>query len=210
VLNGAKVNRGDEEDKNSQFIDQGQTFTLEVYDAATKANKLTEHLYFASPTNGFGIEVECVPDKYDEHDYAKPIRFSLRARKQQYTRDIVDKSYDLPAFLVHRTYDEVKKLFYGIADSGEPEIQTNANIGIETKSVEKVTEPVTKTATESTTKLPTKLTTELPKVAEVKLCKHGYRIGLDFETKAECSDCLDENTKEYSECRKVRRTIQSL
>jgi hypothetical protein len=111
----------------------------------------------------------------------------------------------------------VKKLFYGIADSEEPEIQTNANIGIETKAVtpvekvtEPVTEPVTKVVTESTTKLPTKLTTELPKVAEVKLCKHGYRIGLDFETKAECSDCLDENTKEYSECRKVRRTIQSL
>jgi len=210
VLNGAKVNRGDEEDKNSVFLEQGQTFTLEVYDPNIKANKLSEHLYFASPTNGFSIEVECVPDTYDGHDYAKPIRFSLRNRKQQYTRDIVDKAYDLPSFIVQRSYDEVKKLFYGVQESPNVTVETNASLNIEQKApVAEAPKPVVQEAPKPVVQEAPK-PIEVPKPAEVRMCKHGYRIGLDFETKAECSDCLDENTKEYSECRKVRRTIQSL
>lgn len=202
VLNGAKVNRGDMEDKNATLVELGQTFTIETYDYKSKENKVTEHLYYASPTNGFGVEIECTNDTFGGNEYAKPIRFGLRARKDQYKRDIVDKTYDLPSFLVQRPYDEVEKIFYGVSNT-EPneEFETKASIEIASKNPDDIPQRPTDT--------PVVGKVESQKIEE-KRCKYGHKLGLEYETTPECSDCLDENTAEFIECKKARRMIENL
>ena len=126
-----------------------------------------------------------------------PIRFGLRVRKEQYKRDIVDKTYDLPSFLVQRPYDEVEKIFYGVSNT-EPneEFETKASIEIASKNPDDIPQRPADT--------PVAEKVEEPKIEE-KRCKYGHKLGLAYETTPECSECLDENTAEFIECKKARR-----
>lgn len=203
ILSGSEVKRGDTEDRNAPLLAVGQTFTREVTDYKTKERRLTEHLYYASPTNGFGIEIKCEPDTFAGKEYPKPVSFGIRERKSQYARDIVDKAIDLPSLLVQRSYEEVEKIFYGISAVADEVVDSP----VETKASAAIEQGIPQRP--AAADLPP---TPEPMKAEVDetLCSYGYKLGLDMETKPECGDCLDTNPAQYSKCRKARQLVTTV
>ena len=102
-LAGAKVNRQDELDENSGYAKDTDTFKITVSDWKTKSITETEHIYFQSPTNGFGISIPATTETFNtgaaSYEFVKPTKFTLKPRTIQYKNDIVDKTYNLADFL---------------------------------------------------------------------------------------------------------------
>lgn len=222
ILSGAKVNKGDSEDANSALAAKGDTFTIEVTDWKSKATTVTEYVYFASPANGFSVEIKGQNEVFAGSDYVKPVSFGLRERKQQYQNDIVQHAFDISSFIKKMTYAEVKQLLFGTttttttADTTVVDTPAKAVIDatdtvqvskVPNDTVQVVKSPVAQEGPPSDVGMvPQGDIADTPE----KLCSFGHKMGLDYETKAECSDCLDADPKQYSECRKERKAIDNI
>lgn len=205
ILEGAKVNRQDEYDLNSQYANEADTFKITVSDWKTKSIVETEHIYFQSPTNGFGIAIPATTDTFTtdgkSYEYVKPTKFTLKPRTVQYKNDIVDKAYNLTDFLNVKTYDEVAAIFYGVEPNEEVETPDAVAPALDRPVAPPVIEQPIKTVAAQE---------ENPELKGEK-CSYGLKIGLDYETDAEiCSRCVDENPKQYSKCARASKNLASL
>lgn len=205
ILEGAKVNRQDEYDLNSQYAQQADTFKITVSDWKTKSIVETEHIYFQSPTNGFGIAIPAVTAQFSangkSHDYVKPTKFTLKPRTVQYKNDIVDRAYNLPDFLNIKTYDEIATLMYGVEPNEEVETPEASAPALDRPVAPPVVEQPIKTVAAQK---------ENPELSGEK-CSYGLKLGLDYETDADiCSRCVDENPKQYSKCHRASKNLATL
>lgn len=206
ILAGAKVNRQDELDENSVYAKDTDTFKITVSDWKTKSITETEHIYFQSPTNGFGIAIPATTETFNtgtaSYEFVKPTKFTLKPRTIQYKNDIVDKAYNLADFLNIQTYDEVAAVFYGVKPNQEVDVPDGAVAPALDKPVASpaVEQPLKTVAAQK----------ENPELSGEK-CSFGLKLGLDYETDAEiCSRCVDENPKQYSKCAKASKNLASL
>ncbi len=118
ILTGARINRDDAYDRNAAFAEKASTFELKTVDRKSKTEAVNEYIYFASPVNGYGIEITTevgtfVTKSGATIEFAKPNSFVLRERAQQYTAEIVDSGHDLVSFLNIPVYEELQNLMYG-------------------------------------------------------------------------------------------------
>lgn len=237
MLEGAKVDRSDEFNSNSVYAENCDTFKITVQDWKTKSVVETEHIYFQSPTNGFGFAIPSVQDNFEGHDYAKPVSFSLKPRTLQYASDVVDKTYDLSEFLVQRSYDEVAALYFGVPENEEV-VESNTavpaaidyldiNTPVSTKAapavapvaapkaatvaapakVQQVANP-SMAATQADVKTVMAQTTNPELKGE--LCSFEKKFGMDYESFPECSVCVDTNPKQYAKCAKASKNLSLL
>jgi len=235
ILGGAKVNRADENDGNTALVASVDTFQLDIQvDWKTKERRLTEYLYFASPTNGLGIGIKCKQDQYEGHDFAKPISFEMCARKMQYPKDIVNKAIDLISLINIKTYDEVQAMFFGTTPDKENNVvETNASVAIDAKPPLK--EPMYTSTTAVGDGSPvygnvSEIDTEkiallqaraeaakqaeannptITKAPNENLCSYGHVMGKDWETNAtDCTACIDNDMKQYRDCLKKSKEVK--
>lgn len=209
LLDGSKLNREDQYDTNVQLSKEGDTFKIAVRDWRTKQVVETEHIYFQSPTNGFGVAIPAKNDTFDGHEFVKPVSFSLKPRDQQYKRDIVDKAYNIPEFLNIKTYDEIASLFFAI---DRPDMDDDGDYSPSAPALDVMPTKPQETVTEEAPIKPVSAVAE-PEVAPElsgKLCSYGKKFGLDYETCPECDDCLENNVAQYSKCAKASQTLAKL
>lgn len=216
MLEGSKVNREDSFDANVEFANESQTFKIVVKDWKTKQEIETEHVYFQSPTNGFGIAVTAVNDTFTSSDgnvseFVKPTGFSLKKRTQQYTNEIADKTYNLPDLLNVKTYNEVMEIFCGVPAEDELGMDYAVPSAMDRQEAKVAVAPPKQTAPVEAVQ-PIKTVAAQVDNPELHgaVCTFGKKLGLDWEQFDECSTCVDTNPQQYGKCAKAKKNIDTL
>ena len=216
MLEGSKVNREDSFDANVEFANESQTFKIVVKDWKTKQEIETEHVYFQSPTNGFGIAVTAVNDTFTSSDgnvseFVKPTGFSLKKRTQQYTNDIADKTYNLPDLLNVKTYNEVMEIFCGVPADDELGMDYAVPSAMDRQEAKAAVAPPKQTApVEAVQPIKTVAAQVTNPELHGAVCSFGKKLGLDWEQFDECSTCVDTNPQQYGKCAKAKKNIDTL
>lgn len=227
ILTGARINRDDAYDRNAAFAEKANTFELKTVDRKSKTEAVNEYIYFASPTNGFGVEITTEVGKFVTKngmtiEFAKPNSFVLRERAQQYTAEIVDSAHDLVSLLNIPTYESLQELMFGA-----PPVQVGGAMSTPAHDTIVVTPPVVNAPPVNTappaaqqfiqpnvvTQPVVTIPDPVPQAPAQVLpagkakCTYGHIIGDDYESKPECKACQKEQTEQYVMCVKVANGI---
>lgn len=226
ILSGARVVRDDEYSKNAKFADTAETFELETSDWKTKTSSIDEYLYFASPTNGFGVSIETDRGIIgDGHEYAKPSSFVMMQREQQYTADIVDSAYDLVELLNIPDYDELREAMHGKTNVAPVEntVATPAHDAVTAAVPPPAPAPQAANTVEAElppqavgVPAPGPIKTAVAETGEqinavpdaTPRCSYGHVFGDDYDTKPECSECQANEKDQYIKCLKIANGME--